>query len=94
MYIIFSKVYFCQIHLYISFLLQVDGKYGAWTSYSSCSKTCGGGSQKRTRKCDSPAPAHGGKECVGIAEQSRACNTQNCPGLNKKTWNHFQNYYI
>ncbi|XP_066931095.1 properdin-like isoform X1 [Clytia hemisphaerica] len=57
----------------------VNGQYGAWSAYSQCSKSCGGGKQKKTRKCDSPAPAHGGAECEGPAEDERACNTQACP---------------
>ena len=62
-------------------IFVVNGKYGVWSSYNSCSKSCGGGSQKRTRKCDSPAPAFGGANCDGPKEQSQSCNTQNCPGM-------------
>ena len=37
--------------------------------------------QSRTRKCDSPAPAHGGKDCQGPAQETRKCNEDiACPG--------------
>ena len=49
---------------------------GGWTSWTSCSKSCGSG--KLTRTCTNPAPAHGGSDCSGSAHQT--CNTQACPG--------------
>ena len=51
---------------------------GGWTAFSSCSVTCGGGTQ--TRACTNPAPANGGLACVGAASQS--CNTQSCSTCN------------
>ena len=57
----------------------VDGGYGQWSSYGDCSKSCGGGTQMRTRKCDSPAPAFGGKDCFGPNQNFRLCNKQKCP---------------
>ncbi|NTW15546.1 MAG: hypothetical protein HGA38_04260 [Candidatus Moranbacteria bacterium] len=50
---------------------------GAWSDWSACSVTCGGGTQSRT--CTNPAPANGGAACVGAATQ--ACNTQPCGSL-------------
>ena len=47
---------------------------GGWSSFGTCSATCGGGTQTRT--CTNPAPAYGGADCVGSASQS--CNTQAC----------------
>ncbi|EDO46935.1 predicted protein, partial [Nematostella vectensis] len=40
-----------------------DGGWGAWTSWSLCSKTCGGAVVTRTRECNSPEPSNGGKPC-------------------------------
>jgi len=48
---------------------------GGWSSFGTCSATCGGGIQTRT--CTNPSPAYGGADCVGSASQS--CNTQACP---------------
>lgn len=58
----------------------VDGKYTHWSSWSTCSRTCAGGNQRRSRSCANPPPANGGRDCRGPAEKTRGCNTQNCPG--------------
>jgi len=47
---------------------------GGWTGWSSCSASCGGGTQSRS--CTNPTPANGGSSCSGSASQ--ACNTQAC----------------
>lgn len=33
---------------------KVDGAWGDWQPYGSCSRTCGGGVQKSIRECDNP----------------------------------------
>lgn len=58
----------------------VDGGWSDFSAWSDCSKNCGGGSQKRTRTCTNPKPAHGGKNCVGNAEETRKCNDKLCSG--------------
>ncbi|XP_062714042.1 semaphorin-5A [Aedes albopictus] len=50
-----------------------DG-WGEWSSWNSCSTSCGGGQQFRTRSCEK------GGECDGINKMARACNTQPCKG--------------
>lgn len=48
-----------------------------WSQWSSCSVTCGQGSQVRTRTCVSPYGSH----CSGPLRESRVCNnTAPCPG--------------
>ncbi|MEQ2210017.1 Adhesion G protein-coupled receptor B3, partial [Xenoophorus captivus] len=48
-----------------------------WSQWSSCSVTCGQGSQVRTRTCVSPYGTH----CSGPLRESRVCNnTAPCPG--------------
>ena len=56
----------------------VDGGWGQWTSWSSCSKTCESGVSTRTRLCNRPRPLPGGQPCYGNATDTRPCNTQNC----------------
>ncbi|KAI5734300.1 hypothetical protein M8J77_004856 [Diaphorina citri] len=58
-----------------------DGGWGPWQSFGSCSRPCGGGIKKSYRECSSPAPANGGKYCVGKRVRYRSCNTRDCaPG--------------
>ena len=42
--------------------------------------TCGKGTLTRTRKCNNPAPANGGKECQGFATETEVCTRPACPG--------------
>ena len=56
----------------------VDGGWGSWSSYSTCSRTCGGGTKSKSRNCNNPKPAHGGARCRGSSSQSKSCNTQEC----------------
>ncbi|KAL6062590.1 hypothetical protein STEG23_027055, partial [Scotinomys teguina] len=47
-----------------------------WSQWSTCSVTCGQGSQVRTRTCVSPYGTH----CSGPLRESRVCNnTALCP---------------
>ena len=58
----------------------MNGKYSEWSDFGSCSKSCGQGVESRSRKCNSPAPAHGGAGCVGPALEYRNCKEKECPG--------------
>ncbi|KAL8625611.1 hypothetical protein ACOMHN_043886 [Nucella lapillus] len=55
----------------------VDGVWEDWAEWSSCSVSCGGGTQKRTRNCT--GPLHGGANCTGPADDQRSCNDHYCP---------------
>ncbi|XP_078322967.1 coadhesin-like [Crassostrea virginica] len=57
----------------------IDGAWATWTSWGTCTVTCGGGTQTRSRTCTNPAPQYGGANCPGSAGSSQACNTQHCP---------------
>ena len=57
---------------------QLNGGWSDYGDWSECSAKCGGGSQTRTKTCTNPAPAKGGADCVGDAEETRECNVEAC----------------
>ncbi len=65
----------------IGLCFQVDGVWKDWSTWHSCSVTCAGGVQFRFRDCT--PPLYGGLDCPGSRNDSQACNTHNCPGVNK-----------
>ncbi|XP_056015985.1 coadhesin-like [Ostrea edulis] len=80
---------------------EVDGgwsAWGAWTSYKTCSKTCGSGQQFRhkVRYCTNPPPSNGGKKCKGKDKEKdyNICNVHHCPVDGKwsewGSWGHFR----
>nr|XP_020446583.1 A disintegrin and metalloproteinase with thrombospondin motifs 2-like isoform X2 [Monopterus albus] len=75
--------------------LRQDGNWGTWSSYGSCSRTCGGGVRFRSRRCDNPAPANGGRICFGNSYEFQLCSREECPPLTDfredqcKVWNPF-----
>ena len=58
-----------------------DGIWGDWAAWSTCSATCGGGTQNRNRTCSNPPPSNGGLTCPGPSTNSTTCNTQTCTAL-------------
>lgn len=77
-YIITSmKVYNATINF---ILFVVDGSWGEWGEWSSCSVTCGNGTQQRWRVCNDPAPDNGGLECPDNSTDSIPCIQDSCPG--------------
>ncbi|XP_060604364.1 coadhesin-like isoform X2 [Ruditapes philippinarum] len=56
----------------------VDGSWSHWSTWSSCSHTCGNGIKNRHRTCSNPPPAHGGKNCSGSAYDSTGCRDSVC----------------
>ena len=61
----------------------VNGGWSQWQAWGPCSRTCGIGSQARSRTCTSPPPNNGGASCPGQNVQTRRCGSNNCPGLFK-----------
>jgi len=57
---------------------SINGGWTSYTAYTSCSVTCGGGTQSRRRYCRNPTPQDGGRSCIGAATQTRNCNTLSC----------------
>ncbi|XP_055969353.1 A disintegrin and metalloproteinase with thrombospondin motifs 14 [Sorex fumeus] len=58
----------------------LDGGWSSWNSFGSCSRSCGGGVRSRSRSCDNPLPAYGGRPCAGPMFQYQVCNSDECPG--------------
>ncbi|XP_061753596.1 A disintegrin and metalloproteinase with thrombospondin motifs 15-like [Nerophis ophidion] len=63
--------------------VKVDGRWGKWGSFGSCSRTCGGGVQLAKRECNNPVPSNGGKYCQGVRIKYRSCNLNRCPDIDK-----------
>jgi hypothetical protein len=40
-----------------------SGEWGAWSGWTQCTSSCGGGTRSRFRFCDSPPPRYGAKFC-------------------------------
>ncbi|XP_069373233.1 A disintegrin and metalloproteinase with thrombospondin motifs 14 isoform X2 [Paralichthys olivaceus] len=57
-----------------------DGSWSSWSKFSSCSRTCGGGVRSRSRQCNDPPPAYGGRDCPGSTFDYQMCNTEECAG--------------
>merc|ERR1712055_890498 len=55
----------------------MGGVFSEWSAWGSCSATCGGGSQTRTRFCT--PPQNGGQDCQGDSTEQQPCNSQPCP---------------
>ena len=79
-YFIFLLFSYSKFSILAHFIIAVNGRWGLWSPYSSCTKTCGIGSKKRTRECTNPPPLAGGENCVGETEQIIQCNTNSCSG--------------
>uniref|UniRef100_A0A8C2XIJ9 ADAM metallopeptidase with thrombospondin type 1 motif 15 n=1 Tax=Cyclopterus lumpus TaxID=8103 RepID=A0A8C2XIJ9_CYCLU len=63
--------------------LPVDGRWGRWGPFGSCSRTCGGGVQLSKRECINPVPSNGGKYCQGVRVKFRSCNLNRCADTGK-----------
>ena len=77
-----------EVHITMSLffcisIAPVTGVYSDWSHWSSCSATCGGGTQERTRKCSFPKDTQGGVDCssLGPSLETRECNALLCPGM-------------
>lgn len=59
---------------------SMDCQWGDWIEWTTCTKTCGGGSQSRTRMIVS-APKGGGKLCdAKVSSEVGSCNDYPCNG--------------
>ncbi|KAG5319898.1 SEM5B protein, partial [Acromyrmex heyeri] len=64
----------------------VHGGWTAWSAWSACSQTCGFAMKTRRRTCTNPAPAFGGRVCVGHDHDDIMCiDLPPCPAPAKTT---------
>lgn len=70
----------CYLIFFTFVSFTVDGGFGLWSSWTACSKTCGTGSQSRSRPCNNPTPTGGGQNCTGDSSQAKSCKIKSCPG--------------
>ncbi|XP_065814585.1 A disintegrin and metalloproteinase with thrombospondin motifs 2 isoform X2 [Labrus bergylta] len=66
-------------------IIKQDGNWGSWSEFGQCSHSCGGGVQFRTRDCDNPRPANGGRTCMGANYQFQMCNINECEDIYSDT---------
>ncbi|XP_032416786.1 ADAMTS-like protein 5 isoform X2 [Xiphophorus hellerii] len=57
--------------------LHFRNEWAAWSSWSVCSRSCGGGASVRTRTCITRNPVGG--PCAGDPRQYKICNIKGCP---------------
>ena len=55
-----------------------DCEMSDWSAWDTCTKSCGSGSQGRTRNVNT-TDQNGGVSCSTEVSQNRSCNTQDCP---------------
>uniref|UniRef100_A0A8C3UZQ9 ADAM metallopeptidase with thrombospondin type 1 motif 7 n=1 Tax=Catharus ustulatus TaxID=91951 RepID=A0A8C3UZQ9_CATUS len=57
----------------------IAGGWSPWSSWASCSRSCGAGVQSAERHCSHPTPKYGGRYCLGERRRFRICNVRRCP---------------
>ncbi|XP_052085684.1 scavenger receptor cysteine-rich type 1 protein M130-like isoform X2 [Mytilus californianus] len=57
----------------------VNGGWSRWAQWTTCSSSCNGGLQTRSRGCNNPSPQYGGTCCNGESSQTKQCNVISCP---------------
>ena len=92
----FQHLYYTYIAkhaaMYVCNNYVVDGGWSSWVN-GPCSKTCGGGTQTLTRRCNNPLPSCGGNNCPGLSVIMSPCNIHCCPGkVIARFYAHIANY--
>lgn len=64
------------------------GTWSSWSPYSPCSKSCNGGYQFRSRKCNNASSVQGRSACSGPSMETQICNQfVPCSGIHGKKKN-------
>ncbi|XP_068696389.1 coadhesin-like [Montipora foliosa] len=64
-----------SVHL-VSALTSNEGTWSSWGPFTECTKSCGAGTQSRTRTCSNTARP---QTCQGPFKQRQPCNQNPCP---------------
>ena len=78
-----------RIQCVLSFI--VNCQWGSWET-GTCSKTCGGGTRRKSRS-KTVTEQHGGR-CEGSSAMDENCNEQHCPSTLYSHQNDYLNYYM
>ena len=64
-------------HMFMSCFSPVaaEVRWSNWGSWTTCTKSCGGGRSKRQRSCT------GALSCPGVSVEERLCNSNTCLGV-------------
>ncbi|XP_063078434.1 papilin b, proteoglycan-like sulfated glycoprotein [Engraulis encrasicolus] len=62
----------------LSLTQPTEDRWGEWSAYGPCSRTCGTGVAMRSRTCMTMR-TDGGHNCVGASKAYNPCNTRPCP---------------
>eukprot|EP00397_Hematodinium_sp_SG-2012_P001943 GEMP01001948.1.p1 GENE.GEMP01001948.1~~GEMP01001948.1.p1 ORF type:complete len:1138 (+),score=201.54 GEMP01001948.1:209-3622(+) len=68
-----------------------DCKLEPWSTWGSCSRTCGGGEQYRSRSIISTS-VYGGNGCHDFLKEVRGCGEKHCGGSEDCLWNNWSTY--
>ena len=83
-------LFICNLNF--SLLFYLEGHWGVWSQWSTCSVTCGpGGIQSRTRQCNNPALFINGISCAQPELQNKPCGSNHC---NKYTSKNYCNWEV
>ncbi|XP_045182704.2 uncharacterized protein LOC123541344 [Mercenaria mercenaria] len=77
-----AVLYVTAIVLIIVVAVPKDGGWTSWGSWISCSESCGGGFQSRSRTCSNPIPSLHANNCDGSSIEVKACNRHPCTQQN------------
>ncbi|KAK6975999.1 hypothetical protein BgiMline_022392, partial [Biomphalaria glabrata] len=81
--VVTEQKHFC-IPAYPNSVFPIDGGWSQWTTWTSCSVTCGSGRKSRFRICNEPTPKHGGRFCSGDPVEWMPCEVH-CPDAIPRT---------
>ena len=74
------EIYKNTLVIYLNYNdIEVDCTWAPWKSWSTCTKSCGGGTRRKNR-IKLVIEAYGGT-CSGNLTETQVCKEQKCPGM-------------